>query len=154
MPSIPSIKIKRMNVMIPSLQFFCLFVFFFYLNALDPVAVLPCKGRGPFLGGHEEWWLQGRTYCNLSTKTMIIRLTMMSYTFLCFPFWPCSFYLRSWMRSSDWINVPHLSWLNNTIWRRFPTRCISTQWCKMQMDVFVSRVKKYFIVPTDMRNQN
>lgn len=30
------------------------------------------------------------------------------------------------MRSSGWINVPPLSWLNSTIWRRFPTRCIST----------------------------
>lgn len=36
----------------------------FYLIALDPVAVLPCQGRGSFPGRHEEWRLQGRTSCN------------------------------------------------------------------------------------------
>lgn len=33
---------------------------------------------------------------------------------------------RCWMKSSSWINVPPLSWLNSTIWRRFPTRCVSS----------------------------
>ena len=35
------------------------YVFCFYWNALDPVAVLACQGRGPLCGRHEEWRLQG-----------------------------------------------------------------------------------------------
>lgn len=84
---------------------------------LDAAAVLSCEWRGPFCGRYEEWRLQGM----ITTYHISCHSNCVGYWS---SVWPSTCCFRPWKRSWSWINVPLLSWLNSTIWRRFPTRCV------------------------------
>lgn len=88
------------------------------------------RGEGLSLEDMKSGDYKVGTSCNRSAFMSGWKVRLMSSYPLCrlslSPLWLFSRCFRPWMRSSGWISVPPSSWLNSTIWRRFPIRCVST----------------------------
>lgn len=125
MQTLHSVQFRGMNTWVVFL-----FVCFCTWMLQTVLQFFHARGEGLSLEDMKSGDYKVGTSCNRSAFMSGWKVRLMSSYPLCrlslSPLWLFSRCFRPWMRSSGWISVPPSSWLNSTIWRRFPIRCVST----------------------------